>query len=280
MRVPLIAGNWKLFKTGQEASRFVADFVPLIEDLAGVEVALCPPFTALAATAETLRGSAVALGAQDCFWEEEGAYTGEVAPHMLAEAGCTYVIIGHSERRGRFGKEPAGWTHDLRALFADNDATVNRKAKAALAAGLAPIICIGETLSERDAGDADTVVRMQALRALEGLTSQQAAALVIAYEPVWAIGTGRTCDAGEANRVIKLIRDAARESFGPEASAALRIQYGGSVKPDNAADILRQAEIDGALVGGASLKPADFAAIVAAAAGGRGSGQPQFGGDG
>ncbi len=265
MRVPLIAGNWKMFKTGAEAARFAADFVPLIEDVEGVDIALCAPFTALAAAAEALRGSAVALGAQDCFWEEEGAYTGQVAPHMLVEAGCSYVIVGHSERRGRFGKEPADWTPQMRALFGDNDATVNRKALAALRAGLAPIICMGETLAERDRGETDLVVREQAQRALAGMTAQQVASLAIAYEPVWAIGTGRTCEAPEANRVIKLIRDIASEECGAQAAASLRIQYGGSVKPDNAAEILRKPEIDGALVGGASLKPMDFSAIVAAA---------------
>ncbi|HUT73393.1 MAG TPA: triose-phosphate isomerase [Armatimonadota bacterium] len=264
MRVPLIAGNWKMHKTQQEAARFVAGLVPLIAEVAGVEVALCPPFTALGATVEALRGSAVAVGAQDCFWEETGAYTGQVAPHMLKDAGCKYVIIGHSELRGRFGKEPADWTSQVRALFGETDATVNRKALAALAAGLAPIICLGETLQERDRGETDDVVREQARRALAGMTAEQVAGLVIAYEPVWAIGTGRTCDPDEANRVLGLIRTAARAAFA-DAAATLRIQYGGSVKPDNAAELMRQPEIDGALVGGASLEPVDFSAIVAAA---------------
>jgi triosephosphate isomerase len=265
MRVPLIAGNWKMHKTQREASTFVAEFVPLIEDLSRVEVALCPPFTALSATAEALRGSGIGLGAQDCFWEEQGAFTGQVAPKMLVEVGCKYVIIGHSERRGRFGRTPQDWTPQVRALFGDNDATVNRKVRAALAAGLTPIICMGETADERDRGETDVIVRRQLSGALQGVAADQAAGLVIAYEPVWAIGTGRTCEEGEANRVIKLIRDAVRASFGDTAAASIRIQYGGSVKPDNAAPILHQPEIDGALVGGASLKPADFAAIVAAA---------------
>jgi len=266
MRVPLMAGNWKMYKTQGEAAKFVAEFVPLTEDVSGVEAALCPPFTALAATAEALRGSGVSLGAQDCFWEEQGAYTGQVAPKMLVEAGCKYVIVGHSERRGRFGQIPGDWTPQVRALFGDNDATVNRKAKAALAAGLTPIICIGETADERDRGETDTIVRRQLAGALDGVPAEQVASLVIAYEPVWAIGTGRTCDASEANRVIGLIRAAVRETFGAAPGASIRIQYGGSVKPDNAAEIMRQPEIDGALVGGASLKPADFAAIVAAGA--------------
>jgi len=265
MRVALIAGNWKMHKTQQEAGKFVADFVSLIEDVEGVEVALCPPFTALAATNEALRGSGVGVGAQDCFWEEQGAYTGQVAPKMLVEVGCKYVIIGHSERRGRFGQAPEDWTPDVLALFGDTDAAVNRKVKAALKAGLTAIICMGETLEERDRGETDAVVHRQLRAGLEGVPAAQVGGLVIAYEPVWAIGTGRTCDAGEANRVIKLIRDAVRDSFGDAAAAGIRIQYGGSVKPDNAAEILRQPEIDGALVGGASLKPADFAAIVAAA---------------
>lgn len=266
MRIPLIAGNWKMYKTQGEATKFAADFVGLIEDVNNVDVALCPPFTALAATAEALRGSAVALGAQDCFWLEEGAYTGQIAPRMLVDVGCKYAIIGHSERRGRFGKTPEDWTPDVCGMFADTDATVNRKAQAALAAGLTPTICMGETLAERDAGKTDAIVRGQAQGALSGMTAGQVAGLVIAYEPVWAIGTGRTCDSGEANRVIKVIRDVVRDAFGADAAGGIRIQYGGSVKPDNAAELMGMPEIDGALVGGASLKPADFAAIVAASA--------------
>lgn len=271
MRVPLIAGNWKMHKTGQEASRFVGDFLPLVKGITGVEMALCPPFTALAATVEALRGSVVAVGAQDCFWEQEGAYTGQVAPQMLVELGCKYVIIGHSERRGRFGKEPADWTPEVRMLFGETDATVNRKARSALAAGLTPIICLGEALEERERGETDMVVRTQALRALEEMTSRQVGGLVIAYEPVWAIGTGRTCEPAEANRVIELIRESVRESFGGEAADHLRIQYGGSVNPGNAAAILCQEHIDGALVGGASLKPRDFSAIIAAVGAGGGT---------
>ncbi|UCH36733.1 MAG: triose-phosphate isomerase [Armatimonadota bacterium] len=269
MRVPLVAGNWKMFKTQQEATQFAADFVSLIEDVHGVEVALCPPFTALAAATEALRGCDVGLGGQDCFWEEEGAFTGQVAPHMLVEVGCEYVIIGHSERRGRFGTTPEDWAPEVLALFGDSDQTVNRKVKAALAAGLTPIICMGETADERDRGETDSVVRGQLQAALDGVSAEQVAGLVIAYEPVWAIGTGRTCDAAEANRVSKLIRDAVRAEFGDAAAEGIRIQYGGSVKPGNAAEILGQPEIDGALVGGASLKPTDFAAIVAAGVGKR-----------
>jgi triosephosphate isomerase len=264
MRIPLIAGNWKMYKTQDDAKRFVADFLPLIEDVTGVDVALCPPFTALAATGEALRGANVALGAQDCFWLEEGAYTGQVAPRMLVDVGCKYVIVGHSERRGRFGKTPEDWTPQVCGMFADTDATVNLKAKAALAAGLTPIICMGEILAERDQGHTDTVVSGQAHGALSGMTASQVAGLVIAYEPVWAIGTGRTCDSGEANRVIRVIREVVGGAFDAATAAAIRIQYGGSVKPDNAAELMAQPEIDGALVGGASLKPADFAAIVAA----------------
>jgi triosephosphate isomerase len=266
MRIPLIAGNWKMYKTQREAIAFAVEFVPLIEDVSGVEAVLCPPFTALAAMAEALRGSSVGLGAQDCFWEEQGAYTGQVAPKMLVDAGCRYVIIGHSERRGRFGQVPQDWTPQVRALFGDSDATVNRKAKAALAGGLAPIICVGESADERDRGETDVVIRGQLAGALDGVPAEQVTNLVVAYEPVWAIGTGRTCEAAEANRVIGMIRAAVKESFGAASAAGIRVQYGGSVKPDNAAEIMRQPEIDGALVGGASLKPADFAAVVAAAA--------------
>lgn len=266
MRVPLVAGNWKMFKTQQEATQFAADFVSLIEDVHGVEVALCPPFTALAAATEALRGCDVGLGGQDCFWEEEGAFTGQVAPHMLVEVGCEYVIIGHSERRGRFGTTPEDWTPEVLALFGDSDQTVNRKVKAALAAGLTPIICMGETADERDRGETDSVVRGQLQAALDGVSAEQVAGLVIAYEPVWAIGTGKAATPGGAGAVIGLTIRGTIAKLHDEATAqAVRVQYGGSVNPSNVAEFMAHPDIDGALVGGASLKP-DFVELVRIAA--------------
>lgn len=262
MRQPIIAANWKMFKTIAEAREFVAQFLPLVADVSGVEVVLCPPFTALAAVGEVIKGSNVRLGAQDVFWKEQGAYTGEVSPLMLLDVGCGYVIVGHSERRGRFGK--AEFSAELATVFGDNDATVNAKARAALAHGLTPIICVGETIAERRAGDTDRVVCGQVKAALNGLAATPPPPLVFAYEPVWAIGTGEVCDAAEANRVIALIRQTIGEVLGADAAAAMRVQYGGSVKPENIAELIAQSDIDGALVGGASLEAKSFAEIVKA----------------
>ncbi len=259
MRKPIIAANWKMFKTIGEAREFVAQFVPLVADVSDVDIVLCPPFTALSAVGEAVKGSNVRLGAQDIFWKEQGAYTGEVSPLMLKDVGCDYVIVGHSERRGRFGK--AEFSAELARVFGDNDATVNVKAHAALAHGLTPILCVGETIAERRAGNTDGVVCEQVKVALNGLNSGD---IVFAYEPVWAIGTGEVCDAPEANRVIALIRQTIGEVLGADAAAAIRIQYGGSVKPDNIAELIAQSDIDGALVGGASLEAKSFAAIVKA----------------
>lgn len=226
---------------------------------------ICPPFTSLSAAAEMLKGNALELGAQDVFWKEKGAYTGQVSPSMLIDIGCKYVIVGHSERRGRFGvPEPDFDTSDL-SYFGDNNRTVNRKLIAALAAGLTPICCVGETLEERQSGRTDEVVTSQTAAALKNVSVEDAGSLVFAYEPVWAIGTGEVCPAEEANRVCGLIRRAVANVKGESASESVRIQYGGSVKPDNAADILFREEIDGALVGGASLKAADFLDILSAA---------------
>jgi triosephosphate isomerase len=230
-----------------------------------VEVVVCPPYTALAATSAALQGSAIRLGAQDVFWKEVGAYTGQVSPGMLRDVGCSFVIVGHSETRGRFGVPEKEMTPEILAFFGESDATVNLKAKAALARGLTPIVCCGELLAERRDGRTDAVVRQQIERGLADLAPEQVGGLVLAYEPVWAIGTGEVCASDEANRVCGVIRDQVGRQFGAPAAEAVRIQYGGSVKPDNAAELLRQPEIDGALVGGASLKTADFAAIVEAA---------------
>ncbi len=251
-RVPLIAGNWKMHKTLAEAVAFAA---ALKEQLSGAEtgaeVAVCPPFTALAAVAEVLQGSGVGVGAQDVFWEDKGAFTGEISPPMLAELGCRYVIIGHSERRQYFG---------------ETDGTVNRKMRAALRWDLVPIVCVGETLAEREAGAACSVVERQLRGGLDGLLPHQAAGLVIAYEPVWAIGTGKNASPRDAQEMIAHIRRTVGEMYGDEAADRVRILYGGSVSPANAASILAEPDIDGALVGGASLDLASFLAIVDAAA--------------
>jgi triosephosphate isomerase len=265
MRTPLIAGNWKLNKTIAEAESFVREFGPLVQDVQGVDILLCPVFTALHATSSAAQGTKIAVGAQDIFWKDSGAYTGEVSAPFLKDAGCTYVIIGHSERRGRFGVPEPDLEGQAGNVFGDSDQSVHKKLHAALAAGLTPIVCVGETLIERQNGHTDAVVENQTVIALEGVDAGDAAKLVFAYEPVWAIGTGETCEADEADRVCGVIRATIARALGDAAGEAVRIQYGGSVKPDNAADLLGRPHIDGALVGGASLKPDSFAAIVKAA---------------
>ncbi|HEY8345347.1 MAG TPA: triose-phosphate isomerase, partial [Bacillota bacterium] len=247
MRRPFIAGNWKMYKTASEARELVQGLRKALTDTKGVEVAVCPPFTALAQVAEELKGTEIKLGAQDLFWEEEGAFTGEVSPVMLKDLGCEYVIIGHSERRQYFG---------------ETDEQVNKKVKAALAHGLKPIICVGESLAQRDAGQTESLVRGQVEKALAGLERERVPEIVIAYEPIWAIGTGRSSNGTDANQVIGLIRRTIARMFGAEVAAEVRIQYGGSVKPQNIKEFMAEAEIDGALVGGASLQVDSFAAIV------------------
>jgi triosephosphate isomerase len=264
-RVALIAGNWKMNKTVSEGVALVKELIPRLRGLAGVEVAVCPPATALHPVGRELAGAGVALGAQDVFWAEAGAFTGMISPVMLKDLGCTYAIIGHSERRGRFGKPDESLSEDAQRVFGDTDDSVNLKVKAAFKHELVPIMCCGETLSERDAERTDDVVAGQVRAGLEGLTSEQAGGMVIAYEPVWAIGTGRACDAMEADRVCGLIRQAVREAFGDAAAEQVRIQYGGSVTDANAHELLSQHEIDGALVGGASLDASKFGVIVQAA---------------
>jgi triosephosphate isomerase len=247
MRTPVIAGNWKLFKTIAEATAMVNELKPLVAGTAGVEIVVAPVFTALSRTAEALSGSNVRLAAQDCYWEEEGAYTGEVAPKLLADAGCSHVIIGHSERRQYFG---------------ETDETVNKKAKAAIAAGLTAIVCVGETLAEREADRTFGVIETQLKGGLTGFTAEMLAKTVIAYEPVWAIGTGKTASDAQAQEVHAFIRTLLVTMFGQPSADAMRILYGGSVKPDNVKGLMAQADIDGALVGGASLKADSFAAIA------------------
>ena len=248
MRKAIVAGNWKMHKTASEAVELVAALKPLLEGVA-VEAAVCPPFTSLQAVHAALEGSAIGLGAQNMHWAADGAHTGEISPAMLLASGCTYVILGHSERR------QAG----------ESDEMVHRKLVAALDAGLRPIVCVGETLAEREAGRIEEVVLGQVGGALGDLDGDAVAAMVLAYEPVWAIGTGATATAGQAEEVHALIRGYLAERLGAETAAAMRIQYGGSVKPETAAELFAQENIDGGLIGGAALAPESFAAIVKAA---------------
>lgn len=247
MRTPLVAGNWKMFKTVAEAVAFAKEFKALVKDVQGVDIVLAPAFTAVHAVAEAVRATNVAVAAQDVYWEKEGAFTGEVSAAMVREAGAEYVIVGHSERR---------------RLFADTDVAVNRKLRAALGADLTPIMCIGETLEEREANATLTVLDRQLKDGLDGLTPAQVAELVIAYEPVWAIGTGRNATAAQAQDAHAHVRGRLRQWFGAETAEKTRILYGGSVKPDNIAGLLREADVDGALVGGASLDLKSFGEIV------------------
>jgi triosephosphate isomerase len=245
-RRPLIAGNWKMYKTASEAAT-LATQVRAGATSPDVDVLVAPPFTALAAAAKALDGGSVLLGAQNMHAEKEGAFTGEVAAPMLKDAGCSHVILGHSERR---------------QLFGETDEGVARKAGAAIAAGLVPIVCVGETLEERDADRTMVIVERQVERALRGLSPQQVARLVVAYEPVWAIGTGRTATPAQAQEVHRFIRGLVSRSHGTAAGDAVRILYGGSVKPDNIGALMAEDDIDGALVGGASLKADSFLKIV------------------
>jgi len=268
MRRTIIAGNWKMNGLRADAVALATGIRTALDGdggSGGVEVLVCPPFTAIASVESALAGSEIGIGGQNIFWKEKGAYTGQIAPSMLKDAGCAYVIIGHSEPRGRFGVPDPDFDAPILAYFGDGDETVNRKLKAALVAGLIPIICVGETLAERQAGHIDTVVESQTKAALVGIPAEQASGLIFAYEPVWAIGTGEVCESGEADRVCGVVRSAVGELYGPEAAESVRVQYGGSVKPDNAKELLGKPNIDGALVGGASLKAGDFVAIVAAA---------------
>jgi triosephosphate isomerase len=261
-RIPLIAGNWKMNKTVPEAVALIKELAPRVRGLDKVEVVVCPPATALSAARDALRGSTIALGAQDIFWAESGAFTGMISPLMAADLGCQYVIIGHSERRGRFGRPDGSLPPDAARVFGDTDASVNLKVRAALKHDLTPIVCVGEVLSEREEGRTDEVVAGQVGAGLDGLSGDQVADILLAYEPVWAIGTGRACDAAEANRVIGLIRETFGATFGREAATGVRILYGGSVTQDNAHDLISQTEVDGALVGGASLDASRFSQIV------------------
>jgi triosephosphate isomerase len=246
-RIPVIAGNWKMYKTVAETLHFFEKFRPLVEHAAHCEIVIAPPFPALAAAAEASRDSKIRIAAQNLHWEKEGAYTGEVSAGMIAGAGCSHVIIGHSERRQYFG---------------ETDEAVNRRIRAALAASLVPIVCVGERLEEREAGRTDAVLIQQLERGLAGLTADGFSPILIAYEPVWAIGTGRTATPEIAAEAHRVIRSRIERQFGTTAAASVRILYGGSVKPDNIKGLMARPEIDGALVGGASLDAASMASIV------------------
>lgn len=247
MRKKLIAANWKMHKTPSGAHAFVEDFLPLVAGHDRDEIVLCPPFVDLAITVEAVKGSGVFVGAQNVHWAKEGAFTGEISAHMLDALGVTHVIIGHSERR---------------QYFAETDDSVNRRLEMALDAGLTPIVCVGEVLEERESGLTDDVLRRQCTRAFSGISAKKAAKLTVAYEPVWAIGTGKTATPQIAASAHAVIRGEAEEAFGAEFAEGLRILYGGSMKPDNAKSLMSEAEIDGGLVGGASLDAKSFAAIV------------------
>lgn len=251
MRKPFVAGNWKMNKTGEEARALVVEMLPGLQGVSSVDRAICPPAPYLMSVSAMLVGTDIGLGAQNMYWEDAGAYTGEISPAMVAEF-CQYVILGHSERRAYFG---------------ETDDMVNRKVKAAFAHNLTPIMCVGETLEENEAGRTAEVVERQVRGGMRDLDQAQAARLVVAYEPVWAIGTGRAATSEVANAVhADVIRPVIRDLFGEGVAQIIRIQYGGSVTAKNAAELFAMPDIDGALVGGASLKPADFVAIVQAAA--------------
>jgi len=247
MRTPFIAGNWKMYKTVAEAVKYVKEFRFLVKDITDVEIVIAPPFSALHAAAEAARNSNVAIAAQDLYWEREGAFTGAVSAPMIKEAGAEFVIIGHSERR---------------TLFAETDATVNRKVAAAFAAGLTPIACIGETLDQRERNETFDVLDRQIKQGLDGLTSEHMSQLVLAYEPVWAIGTGRNATPAQAAQAHGHIRQRLRQWFGADAADLCHVIYGGSVKPENIRDLITQPDVDGALVGGASLDVQAFFDIV------------------
>jgi triosephosphate isomerase (TIM) len=250
MRRKLLVANWKMYKTPAEAQAFCREFLPMLEGF-GADVALCPPAICIPAAVEATRGTHVRVGAQNVHWDKEGAFTGELSTGMLLAAGCTHVIIGHSERRQYFG---------------ETDSTVNKRLEAALEAGLTPICCVGEMLEERKAGLTDEILRRQCTVAFRGISGEKAAKLTVAYEPVWAIGTGHTATPDMAQEAHLTIRAEAAKALGQQVADDLRILYGGSVKPENAHALMAQPDIDGALVGGASLDPRSFATICKAGA--------------
>ena len=249
LRKAVIAGNWKMNKTPAEAKELIAAIAPLVKD-AGCEVIACTPFVDLSAAQEAAQGTNIQIGAENCHWEKSGAYTGEISAEMLSSMGVNIVIIGHSERRQYFG---------------ETDVTVQKRVRAALDAGLTVILCVGETLEQREQGITSELVAMQTKIALGGVSAEELKRVIIAYEPVWAIGTGKTATAQQANEVCHTIREVIADLYGKDAADAFTIQYGGSMNAGNAAELLAQPDVDGGLIGGASLKPQDFATIVKAA---------------
>jgi triosephosphate isomerase len=247
MRRPVIAGNWKMYKTVKETLDFIEAFKPLVKGSTHCEIVIAPPFTALSEAVRAAQGSNIGISAQNLFWEREGAFTGEVSASMLADVGCSYTIVGHSERR---------------QYFAESNETVSKKIRAALSETLVPIVCVGETLAERERGHTQQVIETQCLQGLAGLTGDDFSHIILAYEPVWAIGTGRTATPQLAEEVHQFIRSLIEHAFGERVAQSLRILYGGSVKPENIKGLMAQGDIDGALVGGASLKADSFASIV------------------
>lgn len=246
MRKPIIAGNWKMFKTVSEATAFINEIKGQAE-VDGVDSVICAPYISLPALVEAVKGTTLKIGAQNLHWEDNGAYTGEISGVMLKDLGVDYVIIGHSERR---------------AYFAETDETVNKKVHAAFKHGLTPIVCVGEKLEEREAGDTKSVCKVQTEAAFAGISAEQAAQVVVAYEPIWAIGTGKSSTAADANEVISYIRELVAGLYSQSVADAVRIQYGGSVKPNNIGEYMQESDIDGALVGGASLEPASYTQLV------------------
>lgn len=247
MRRPIIAGNWKMHKTVQESIDVGIGLKRKFYTFSDADIVICPPFTALSKVSDTIIDSAIMLGAQDMHWESEGAFTGEISPSMLKDAGCRYVIVGHSERR---------------YIFGETDEAVNKKVRVVLRHGMVPIMCIGERLEERDNGMTFEILEKQLVRGLKDMSKDEVARIVIAYEPVWAIGTGRTATPQQAQEAHKFIRDFIERMYDKGAAAKIRIQYGGSVKPDNIAQLMAQEDVDGALVGGASLDVNSFTEIV------------------
>jgi triosephosphate isomerase len=263
MRTNLVVGNWKMNNTIREAAAAVDTFIKTAQSKADVDVVICPSFIAIPRVRELLKNTHVKVGAQDVFWEEKGAFTGQVSPAMLFDAGVTFCIVGHSETRGRFGKmdtDPA-----TLGYFCETEATINKKIHCLLYYSITPILCVGETADERSAGKTDEVISAQLEGALVGLDPYELYGLVVAYEPVWAIGTGNTCETAEAERVCASIRAWLTKRLGEEEASTIRILYGGSVKATNARELFKQANIDGGLVGGASLDPDEFRKIVMSA---------------
>lgn len=263
MRSPLVAGNWKMNLTSAEGEALVNEILHLAAETFEVDVVVCPPFLSIPKIADVCRRSRVKLGAQNCFWLDKGAFTGQVSPTQLAEYHVDFCIVGHSETRGRFGKLDI--PESTVGLFAETDESINLKLKSLFFQGITPILCVGETLEEREAGSTDAVIEAQLKGALAGIESAEMYGLVVAYEPVWAIGTGKVCDSAEAERVCSVVRGCLGTIADQETAENVRILYGGSVKPDNAVEIFGMPNIDGGLVGGASLNSKDFYEIIVAA---------------